>query len=270
MLSAVLAVSGVFAQTTCIKELPNLIYSREAQVGDGVDVMFRPETINIDGVTIRDILNCNGVTVTDRLIVQVIRVTKVTPYLKCTAFVTGPGAGLNTNFDSGNKKATNLDLDKSVVKLAFGIPQDQVALGVRSLLFSPPGTTYTISVTYVVLDANGRPGVPVTVTGVIKVIVPDRARIWFNIEYFSTVAAGATQKPKIDGLAVRDLLVALKMQDDLSALIAFETAVATYAIDFKHLLALVDDRFYHDYLIDGDEEPIGCLLVEMANAALWH
>jgi hypothetical protein len=232
--------------------------------------VFRPEVINLDGLTIEDVLNAAQVQVTDRLIVQVIEVTKVTPYLKCTAFVSGPGSGLNTNFDSGLKKATNANLKDKLINLAFGIPQDQVALGNRALLFSPPGTTYTLSVTYVVLGANGRPGAPMTAKYIVTVQVPDRDDIRCNVVYFSTVAAGATQKPKITKKVVHELMEALEITDDLGALLAFEEAVATYSVDFSLLLSKGDVRFYHGYMIDDSEEPIGCLLEEMANAALWH
>jgi len=273
------SVSGNVSAQDVTKTVPNLIWVTGAVVDpfDGATKTgFRPEVINLDGLTIGDVLTLNGVTIDANLIVQTIEVTKVTPYLKCTAFVTGPGAGINTNFDSGLKKATSADLGKKLVNLAFGIPQDQVALGNRALLFSPPGTTYTLYVTYVVRDANGRIGKPITVKYIVTVQVPARADILANIEYFSTVAAGVTQKPKIDGLALKDLVDALAIADDLGALIAFETAVATYSIDFPVLRDKMDTtgkydaRFFHDYMIDSDEEPIGCLLVEMANAALWH
>jgi len=294
---AVALVTGAFAQiaqvkaspvsgggvhssdATFTKIVPNLIWVPGAVVDPFDSVVktgFRPEVINLDALTIRDVLVAGGVSTTERMVVQTILVSKVTPYLKCTAFVYGPGAGINTNFTTGLKKATNADLDKKLINLAFGIPQDQVALGNRALLFSPPGTTYTLQVTYVIIDGNGRPGAPQTVKYVVTVKVPARADIAANIEYFSTVAAGVTQKPKIEGKALVDLLAALLIQDDLSALIAFETAVATYAIDFPVLRDMKDGagnydaRFYHDYLIDSDEEPIGCLLIEMANAALWH
>jgi len=263
---------NVYAAADVTITVPNLIWAEDIILDPFTTQLmdaFRPEVINLDGLTIRDVLVAQGTTIDERLIVQVIRVTKVTPSLKCTAFVTGPGAGINTNFDSGNKKATNADLDKKLVNLAFGIPQDQVALGNRALLFSPPGTTYTLSVVYVVLDANGRPGAPQTCKYIVTVKVPTRDDILHNVKYFATVAAGATQKPKIDGKAYTDLRDALRIPDDLAALIALETAVATYAIDFA-VLRDQDDRFYHNYLVDSDEEPIDCLLVEMANAALWH
>ena len=94
---ALLLSVGALAQSTqpCTSVVPNLIYSGHGTLTDG-NLLFRPEVINVDWVTIRDILTCNGVEITDRLIVQVIRVNKVTPYLKCTAFVNGPGAGINT------------------------------------------------------------------------------------------------------------------------------------------------------------------------------
>jgi hypothetical protein len=259
--------------------VPNLIWVPGAVLDPFDNVVktgFRPEVINLDGLTIRDVLVASGVTIDANLIVQTIEVTKKTPFWKCTAFVSGPGAGINTNFDSGLKKATSADLDKKLINLAFGIPQDQVALGNRALLFSPPGTTYTLYVTYVVRDVNGRIGKPITVKYIVTVQIPSRADILANIEYFSTVAAGVTQKPKIDGLALKDLNDALAIADDLGALIAFETAVATYSIDFPVLRDKMDStgkydaRFFHNYMIDSDEEPIGCLLVEMANAALWH
>jgi hypothetical protein len=203
------------------------------------------------------------------LVIQAVRLQKMTPSLKCTAFVSGPGSGLNTNFDTGLRKAVTADIDKDLASIALGIAQGQVALDSRALLFSPPGTTYTLSVVYVILDSHGRPGVPQTITRVIKLMVPSRAFLLKEIEYFSTVATGATQKPKIDAATVTLLNTALDVPDDLQALIQFEGVIAQYAVDFSAFLG-PDSRFLHNYLVDDDEEPIGCLLEEQANALLWH
>jgi len=259
-------------------EVPNLICG--APPGSQPGRLFRPEVINLDGLTIRDVLEatgtdieCDGYT----LLVQRVRVTKETPYWKCTAFVNGPGSGLNTNFDSGWKFADSTMLNDLLVHRAFGIPQDQPALGNRALLFSPPGTKYCLWVTYVRRDnSTGRTGAPVTVKYCVQVEVPSRAQIACNIEYFSTVAAGVTQKPKITEDVVECLYEALAHPDNLEALIEFEYCVALHSIDFsvlrdmKNQAGQYDARFFTGYLIDSDEEPIGCLLIEMVNAALWN
>ena len=281
--------SGASISSSCrdgsiyVIEVPNLICVPRAVTDpfDGkVKMGFRPEVINIDGLTIRDVLeatgtdiNCQGFT----LLLQRVRVTKETPYYKCTAFVTGPGSGLNTNFDSGWKFADSTMLNDKLVNRAFGIPQGQPALGNRALLFSPPGTKYTLWATYVRRDnATGRTGAPVTVKYCVQVEVPTRAQIACNIEYFSTVAAGVTQKPKITEEVVECLYEALSIPDNLEALIAFEYCVALHSIDFsvlrdkKNSQGKYDARFFTGYLIDSDEEPIGCLLIEMVNAALWN
>jgi len=279
---------GVSAQacgeaTTYVKTVPNLICVPGAVVDpfdNQTKMGFRPECITIDDLTVRDVLtltgveiNCDGFT----LIVQAVRVSKVTPYIKCTAFVNGPGAGENTNFDSGLRFATNANLDDPVCNLAFQIPVDEECLGCRCLLFSPPLTTYTVEVIYVRRDnATGRVGAPISAKVLYVVEVPDRDQIACNIEYFSTVAAGVTQKCKITQDVVEALLDCLAIPDDLSALFCFETVIALTSIDFsvlrdaKNGAGNYDARWITGYLIDSDEEPIGCLLIEMANAALWH
>lgn len=279
---------GVSAQAckesnTVQVDLPNLIWDDATTVKDpwtGQNVhAFRPEEINLDGFTVRDVLtitgadlNCSGTTV----IVQAVAVEKETPYIKCTAFVYGPGSGENTNFRTGYKFATNQNLDDSVVNLSFGIPKDDEGLGDRCLLFSPPNTKYTLKVVYVRRDdATGRVGAPIVAMFCVRVKVPTRDDIRCNIEYFSTVAAGVTQKCKITNDCAEALFEALSLPDNLDALIAFETVVALCAIDFsvlrdaKNAKGNYDARFIGHYLIDSDEEPIGCLLIEQANAALW-
>jgi hypothetical protein len=63
---------------------------------------------------------------------------------------------------------------------------------------------------------------------------------------------------------------ALDDTDDLSALVKFEGVIGSASIDFKTMLTAGDARTMNGYLIDDDEEPIGCLLIEQANSALWH
>jgi len=233
--------------------------------------IFRPEELNIDGYTPRDVLNYNHVTIDENLIIQAVCVRKETPVIKCTAFTNGPGSGANTNFDSGLKFATITDLDRPICNVAFGMPLDEECLGCRCLLFSPPCTTYTICVVYVVRDpVTGRTGPPITKQIAWSVETPSKDKIKCNIDYFSTVAAGTTQKPKITEDVATALKFALDNPNDLEALIAFETIVANSAIDFVSLITPQDARFKHSYLIDSDEEPIGCLLIEQANALLFH
>jgi hypothetical protein len=221
-------------------------------------------------------LECNDVDISDpNLVIQTVRLSKVTPVIKCTAFTTGPGGGLNTNFDSKLKKATNADLDRSLCEIALQRPPSEPCLGCRCLLFSPPLTTYTLQVQYVILDENGRPGPPIFVNICYVVQVPTRNDIRCNIEYFSTVAAGVTQKCKITSECAAALNHALDNPIDLEALLEFETVIAFCSIDFADLLAknrdgVYDVRFKTNYLVDSTEEPIGCLLIEMADALLWH
>jgi len=236
--------------------------------------VFRPQVLNIDDITLRDILIANGVDINDRLIIQAVRIKKVTPSWKCTAFVTGPGSGLNTNFDTGLKFANNQKIDDPICNVAFQLPPDGPCLGNRALLFSPPQTRYELTVVYVVLDDQGRPGPPQYAVIEFEIKVSDREQIKCLIEYFSTVAVGATQKPKISEECRDALYEALDIQDDLEALIQFETVVAHCAVDFPRFLAKDTEGEYNvlwfrDYLIDSDEEPVGCLLVEMVNALLW-
>jgi hypothetical protein len=276
--------SGDVQTTSCpdgteyLKVVPNLICAPrtitdpfDAQVKTG----FRPEVINLDGLTIRQVLEATGTQIECEgydLLVQAVRVRKDTHVWKCTAFVAGPGSGLNTNFDTGWKYADSTMLDESLIMVAFG-----QLLGNRALLFSPPGTTYYLCVWYVRRDhATGRIGQPVIVCYIVQVKIPDRVDIACNIEYFHTVAAGVTQKPKIHEAVAVGLVGCLMEPDDLTALLCFETVIALASIDFsvlrdmKDAAGVYDARFVRGYLIDSDEEPIGCLLIEMANAALWH
>jgi hypothetical protein len=253
--------------------LPNLIVGQlHDDPFDGTAKRtFRPEILNIDNVTLRDVLTYNHIQIDDNLIVQAVQVAKTTPVLKCTAFLNGPGSGANTNFATGLRKATSLDLDKSICCVAFGIPPGLPCLGDRALLFSPPCTTYMLQVVYVVRDPNtGRTGEPKTVDKRWVVLHPSRDDISNNIEYFSTVAAGPTQTPKISVDVASALNVALTVTDDLAALTQFEGVVGSLSINFATMLAADSVIGWIGYLIDDDEEPIGCLLVEMANAALWH
>jgi len=254
-------------------ELKNLI------VGDPVNdpftstpvTSFRPQEICLDDITVRDVLEGNQIQIDSDLIVQRVRFEKHTPYYKCLAFVFGPGSGNNTNFTSGWQYATNADLDKSVCNVAFKLPSDEECLGCRCLLFSPPGTRYSIQVTYVTRLPNGRISQPYTVELCWTVVIEDRDDIRANIEYFSTVAAGATQKCKIDKSVVDALNEALDNPFNLDALFQFETVIALAAIDFSPLRDRKPNALlFHNYLLDSDEEPIGCLLIEQANALLWH
>jgi len=252
--------------------LPNLIWRGNLTTTDPFDNetkrTFRPEVINLDGFTIRDILNCHGVTFDENLIIQAVDVRKVTPLYKCGAFVYGPGSDLNTNWYT-LAFATSSNIDDSVVYTAY-----RKYLGNRSLLFSPPGTCYELSVTYVIRDPNtGRTGPPITKVLCWCVEMPDKDVIRANIEYFSTVAAGRTQKPKIPPHVAQALNDALDIPNDLDALIAFEQVIGMYAVDFRTFIGADgkrDVRWLHHYLIDSDEEPIGCLLIEQANSLLWH
>jgi len=258
--------------------VPNLIWRGAAKVvdpfsGDEVGT-FRPECITIDSVTIRDILNCHGVQIDQNLIIQAVCVKKTTPYIKCSAFVDGPGSGLNTNFDTGPQFATIADLDKYVCNLAFKLPQDQECLGCRCLLFSPPDTTYIVCVTYVVRDPiTGRVGPPITKELCWKVEIPDKDVIRCNIEYFSTVALGRTQKCKITAGIAEQLNACLDLPNDLDALFCFETILGTFSIDFRTFIGPGGDRdvrFVTDYIIDSEEEPVACLLLEQALSILFH
>jgi len=238
--------------------------------------VFRPGEMNIDGITLLDIFNFNGIRFSDRTIIQAVRMSKVTPVIKCTAFVSGPGAGENTNFDTGYKFANVDNLNDPFCNVVFQLPPDAECLGCRCLLFSPPCTTYTLSVIYLPVDEFGFPtGPPQTISIQYTVAMPTRETIRCNIEYFSTVAAGVTQKCKITQDVVDQLLACLEIPNDLEALFCIETVIATTSIDFVDLLATNPDgnydvRFKHGYLVDSDEEPIGCLLLEMANALLFH
>jgi hypothetical protein len=259
--------------------VPNLI-SRADGLSDpflgSTATAYRPQTINIDSLTVRDVLTAAGVEIDQDLIVQAVRAVKETPYWKCTAFVCGPGSDLNTNFDTGWEYADISMLDWSVCCLAFNRPEGSVCLTERSLLFSPPHTTYALRVVASRRNPSGRPGAPFIVSYVVEVEHATRDRIAALIEYFSTVAAGATEKPKISRDCADGLYAALSLTDDLSALIQFETVVALCAVDFstirdaRNASGEYDARFVTGYLVDSDEEPIGCLLIEMANEALWR
>lgn len=136
--------------------------------------------------------------------VQAVRVTKATSAVltggnKSTGvgFVTGTGAGLNTNFDTGLKSAGNQDLDRFVWNVALGQPGNNS--GPRGLLFSPPGTVYTMSVVSVLRDdATGKILAPVTVSNVIKMKRPTVTDVKNAIAFFQRIPYGVTQRPLID------------------------------------------------------------------------
>jgi hypothetical protein len=256
-------------------EVPNLILGERVldPFYGGCTWTFRPEVINLDGVTVRQVLELAGTDIDCPgydLLIQAVCVDKNTPYWKCTAFVAGPGSGANTNFTTGWRYADSTMLDESVIWIAFG-----QSLGCRSLLFSPPLTKYRLKVAYVRRDqATGQVGPVYTSFYEVQVIVPSRDQIAKNIEYFSTVAAGVTQKPKITADVANALRHCLTIPENLEALVCFESVIALASIDFKVLrdkdgCGFYDARFFTGYMVDSDEEPIGCLLIEMANAALW-
>jgi hypothetical protein len=287
------SIGGPSAATTCgdnrgvFDGVPNLVWDPTVHLVDPLGRFstglsaYAPMWVYFDGMTLRDVFTVSGTDINCPgfdLIIQSVEFAKYTPYVKCTAFVSGPGSGLNTNFDTGLKKATNDDLDKPILSVALGI-KDPPYLSRRALLFSPPHTSYSALVQYVRRDrATGRIGPPMTALYGVMVNVPTRADIEANIDYFSTVAAGVTQKPKIDfSVALTLEAVLASVADDLAALIQFETIIAECSIDFAVLrdatdpvTGKYDTRFKFNYLVDSDEEPIGCLLTEMANAALWH
>ncbi len=254
--------------------LPNLICTspicRDLLNGE-LHRIFRPEVINLDDITIRDVLECKFVDMT-RVIVQAVKLSKVTPVLKCTLFVTGIGSDLNTNFATSLKKATNADLDYPVCSVALQRPPTGPCLGTRCLLFSPPGTRYTLTVIYVLSNGSKPPDGPYAAELGFQVKVPTRDDLRCNVEYFSTVAIGVTQKCKIAD-DVRDaLFAALDIPDDLDSLLQIETIVAFASTNFDDFISRNhgDLRFQPGYLIDSTEEPVGCLLIEMANAAFWN
>jgi hypothetical protein len=258
--------------------VPNLIWRGAKTVidpfNDAVVGTFRPECITIDDVTIRDIFDCHGVVIDSNVIVQSVCVKKTTPYIKCATYDVGPGSGENTNFDTGPQFATIADLDKPVCNVAFKLQPDQECLGCRCLLFSPPDTTYIVCVQYVVRDPNtGRIGPPIILELCWKVEIPDKDVIRCNIEYFSTVALGRTQKCKISASVAEALNACLDIPSDLDALFCFETVLGTFQIDFRTFIGPNGDkdvRFERDYIIDSDEEPVACLLLEQALAILYH
>ncbi len=264
----------------CCTLVPNLICQKESRAIDPftkqTTTIFRPEVINVDGITVGDVLECNGVDTEDPdLIVQAVRLTKITPTIKCSIFETGIGAGLNTNFDSKLHKATIDDLDTSLCQIALERPDGEQCLGDRCLLFSPPGTTYTLQVVYVFQLEGGGISQPFFAERCFIVQVPSRDDIRCTIEYFMTVAAGVTQKCKITEDCAEALNAALDIENDLDALLEFETIVANCAIDFSKLLEKnkrdeYDVRFKTGYIVGSVEEPIDCLLIEMANALLFH
>lgn len=251
------------------RPLKNLIVEKPP-VGLGLTRarLFRPQTINVDGFTVRDVLEANNVEITANTLVQRVCVSKETPLYKCGAFLFGPGSGLNTNFNSGWVYANSQYLDRSVVDIAFAAQGGK--LGNRALLFSPPGTTYRLKVTYVTRLENGRISPPETVELCWTVVIEDRDDLRDNVEYFSTVAAGATQKPKIADDVAQALYEAIAVDDPLEALVQIETVIALSATDFSTLRDRPHVLFLSSYLIDSDEEPIGCLLIEQANALLWR
>lgn len=251
------------------RPLKNLIVEAPP-VGLGLtrERLFRPQTINIDGFTVRDVLEANNVEITENTLVQRVCVSKETPLYKCAAFVFGPGSGLNTNFSSGWVYANSQYLDRSVVDIAFSALGGK--LGNRSLLFSPPGTTYRLKVTFVTRLENGRISPPETVELCWTVVIEDRDDLRDNVDYFSTVAAGATQKPKIAEDVASALYEAISVDDPLEALVQIEMVVALSATDFSTLRDRPNVLFTFGYLVDSDEEPIGCLLIEQANALFWR
>ncbi|MEP0767188.1 MAG: hypothetical protein HRF45_11685, partial [Fimbriimonadia bacterium] len=272
-------------------ELKNVIRSNFKSVDPWDNALkdtFRPGYINLDGFTIRDILLHNNVTIDENLIVQQATYWKCTPHWKCAAFVIGPGSGLNT-FDPdwmhpekrNRGPATNDDLDESVLRKALRLPKsdDGWYMGNRSILFSPPCTTYELGVVYVVRDPNtGRTGEPQTVVWRWVLESPFNVSrqlgrtagteiILRNIEYFSTVALGRTQKPKIPPIVADSLREALNIPDPTEALTEFETIIGLTSVDFHTFIGpdgKRDVRFWHQYLIESDEEPVGCLLIEQA------
>lgn len=257
--------------------VPNLIWVGAAQVTDPFDGSlkgtFRPEVINIDGITIRDLLNCHGVVIDQNLIVQAVCVKKHTPVIKCAAFTDGPGSDLNTNFNTGPQFATNQNLDDPICNVAFHMPSDDECLGNRCLLFSPPCTEYTLCVIYVLRDpVTGRIGAPITKEMCWKVEIPTKEAIKCNIEYFETVALGRTQKCKITPDVAESLCNCLAITDDLEALICFESVLGNFSIDFLPWLKdnKGDVRFAGSYIVDSDEEPVACLLWEQALSILFH
>jgi hypothetical protein len=262
-----------FCESDCPgKAVPNLIWQTGDPLLDPWDGQmkqsFRPEVVNFDELTIRDVLICAGQQIDENLLVQAVGCRKVTPTIKCHAFAVGPGSGLNTNFDTGYVAATSDMLDDSIIYIVFG-----QALGNRCLLFSPPCTYYEFYVVFVIYDpATGQVGEPITVSQAWHVEKPTKETIRHNIEYFATVAAGRTQKPKISADVAAALYAALDIADDLEALTEFEAVIALASIDFSTFIGpsgTNDVRFETGYLIDSDEEPIGCLLIEQANYLLW-
>ncbi len=261
--------------------LPNLIWRTAGTVTDPFDgvtkQLYRPEVLNIDDITLRDVLNCNGVTIDQNLIIQTVTVSKVTPLYKCGAFTFGPGSGLNTNFKQQSVAHTT-NLDDSVCQVAFKLLLTDRCLGDRCLLFSPPCTLYTLEVQYVIRDpVTGRIGAPIKKEMCWKVELPDKDVIRCNIDYFATVAIGRTQKCKIAADVVQALKDALDNSDPLEGLLEFETVVAFASTSFDDFIdingpekGLKDVRFETGYMIDSVEEPVGCLLIEQANSFLWH
>ncbi len=236
---------------------------------------FRPMTLNLDSVTMRDLLEANGVdTHNPNLIVQTVRIYKITPFIKCNKSLIGRGAGLkgiNNNFDK--RTATNVThLDDGICALVFKLdPLGTYCLGDRALLYSNPGTIYCLQVQYVIRLPDGRISAPETRGMSWTMKTPTIDDIKNIIEFFVPVAAGVTQKPKITS-DVQELLYSIldSPEDDLTRLLEFETAIAFSAVDFGFLADAEDARFLFTYLIDSDEEPIGCLLIEMANSLLFH
>lgn len=267
---------SMFADKTYTIEVPNLVCAPAAVTDpfDGVKkTAYLPEVINLDAITVKKVLDINGVTGNYK--VQTVYASKETPYIKCYQFVYGFGAGLNTNFNTGSVAVSNSNLSESVLALAFKKPTNKPCLGDRCLLFSPPRTTYTLAVQYVPIDANGKPGAPQYARYVVRVKKPTRDDIRCNIAYFRRIAAGVTQKCKITADIADALLKALAVSDGLSALIQFETVIGTYTADFYGLAGLTnakgqyDARLFGSYVLNSDEEPVACLLVEMANSCLF-
>jgi hypothetical protein len=236
---------------------------------------YRPMLLNLDKYTIRDVLTANGVDANDpNLIIQLIGMEKKTSIIKCSSPRVGYGAGKDgiNNFFKVQKAVHNDSMDKGITYLLFGVhPLAGDPLGDRALLYTTPNTYYQLWVTYVVRLANGRISAPETRTLTWTVKVPMVEDIRNYIDYFRPVAAGLTQKPKITWDVQKKLNSILDdIVDPLATLLDFETVVATSSLDFAILAGADDARFFFSYMIDSPEEPYQCVLIEMANALLFH
>lgn len=234
---------------------------------------YRPMTLNIDWVTVREVLVRNGVDLNADIIVQTVTAYKETPLIKCITHRVGRGAGKDgiNNFFKKQVFATNQNMDDSILALVFGRKNYDEYLGDRALLYSTPGTQYCLQVTYVYRLANGRVTAPETRGMRWTMRTPTLQDIKNYIDFFVPIAAGVTQKPKITWDVAETLYGILDMPvDDLTKMIQFEAAIALSAVDFSYLADVPDARFQFTYLIDSDEEPIGCVLLEQALSVLFH